>query len=175
MKVDIFREITVWGGNIFHPLYFDEEVFRMEAHLRAGQSAPAHYHKHFDENWTVVKGTATFIVGKEKFKRGPGETFSAAKNVIHSIANDTKEDVVVITEMRPAADMAKMMSVIAGLQDDKEKKWLFKYFYVERKAGLKEFSTPTALAIKIISALLIPATMGIGKLSGWDKFIDKYF
>jgi hypothetical protein len=175
MKVNILREIPWFGGNYFHPLYFDDSVFRLEGCLRAGKSAPAHYHKHFDEYWTVVKGTATFVVGKEKFQRQPGETFSAAKNVVHSLVNNTKEDVILITEMRPCADMAKMMSVIAGLQDDGEKKWMFKYFYVEKKAGLKEFSTPTAIPIRIMTALLMPITMLIGKLAGWDKFLDKYF
>ncbi len=175
MKVDILREIPMWGGNVFHPKYFDENVFRMEGVLRAGQSAPDHYHRHFDEHWTVVKGKPTFVIGKEKFKRNPGETFSATKNVVHSLVNDTKEDVILITEMRPAADMAKMMSVIAGLQDDKEKNWLFKYFYVEKRAGLKEFSTPTAIPIRIMTTILMPVTMLIGRLAGWDKFLDKYF
>ena len=122
----------------------------------------------------MVKRNPTFIVNGEKFKRGPGETFSAAMNVVHSLVNDTTEDVVMITEMRPAADMAKMMAVIAGLQDDKESNWLFKFFYVERRAGLKEFSTPTALPVKIMTALLMPVTMLIGRLANWDRFIDKY-
>lgn len=174
MKVNILREITVWGGNIFHPIYFDETVFKMKGCLRAGKSAPAHFHKHFDEYWTVVKGSPTFVVGKDKFKRQPGETFSVAKNVVHSLVNDTEEDVILITEMKPAADMAKMMSIIAGLQDDNEKHWIFKYFYLEKKERLREFSTPTALPIKVIMVILTPITMLIGKISGWDKFINKY-
>lgn len=175
MKVDILRAIPMWGGNVFYPKYFDENVFRMEGILRAGQSAPSHYHRHFDEHWTVVKGKPTFIVDKEKIKLNPGETFSAAKNVVHSLLNDTKEDVILITEMHPPADMVKMMSVIAGLQDDKEKFWLFKYFYVEKKARLKEFSTPTDLPVKIMTAILMPITMLVGKIAGWDKFLNKYF
>ena len=174
MKVNILREIPWWGGNYFHPAYYDDTVFRMEGCLRAGKSVPSHYHKHFDEHWTVVKGTPTFVVGKEKIKRNPGETFSATKSIVHSLVNDTKEDVILITEMRPCADMAKMMSIIAGLQDDGEKNWMFKYLYVEKKAGLKEFSTPTGAMIKVMTAAIMPVTMIIGKLSGWDRFIDKY-
>lgn len=175
MKVDILREIPWFGGNYFHPLFFDETVFRMESCLRAGKSVPAHYHKHFDEHWTVKQGNPIFIVGKEQFPRKPGETFSAPKNVVHSLVNNGKEDVILETEMRPCADMVKMMSVIAGLQDDGEKKWMFKYFYVEKKAGLKEFSNVTSVPIKIMTAIMMPPVMLIGKLSGWDKFTDKYF
>lgn len=174
MKVNILREIPWFGGNYFHPIYFDESVFRLEGCLRAGKSAPPHYHKHFDEHWTVKQGTPTFVVGNEKFTRNPGETFSCPKNVVHSLVNETKEDVIVITEMRPAADMAKMMSIIAGLQDDKEKNWMFKYFYVERRAGLKEFSNPTSPGIKMMFASIMAMVMPIGRISGWDKFIDKY-
>jgi hypothetical protein len=68
-----------------------------------------------------------------------------------------------------------MMSVIAGLQDDGEKRWMFKYFYVEKKAGLKEFSTPTEFMIRMMTTLITPINMLAGKLSGWDKFLDKYF
>ena len=175
MKVNILKEISWFGGNTFRPTYFDETVFILEGKLLAGKSAPPHYHKHFDEHWTVKQGTPTFVVGKKKFTKKPGETFFCAKNVVHSLRNDTKEDVIVITEMRPAADMAKMMAVIAGLQDDKEKAWMFKYFYVERKAALKEFSNPTVTGIKIMTAILMPITMFIGKIYGWNKFLDKYF
>ena len=174
MKVNILREIPWFGGNYFHPIYFDETVFRMEGCLRAGKSVPPHYHKYFDEHWTVKQGNPVFIIGKEKFPRKPGETFTAPKNVVHSFANPGKEDVILETEMRPSADMAKMMSIIAGLQDDNEKNWMFKYFYVEKRSGLKEFSNPSGTVIRLMTAILMPLTMLIGKLSGWDKFCDRY-
>lgn len=175
MKVNILREIPWFGGNYFHPLYFDENVFKMESCLRAGKSVPAHYHRHFDEHWKVRQGCPVFVVGKEKHRRKPGETFTAPKNIIHSLINDGKEDVILETEMHPCADMAKMMSIIAGLQDDGERNWMFKYLYVERKTKLKEFSTVTDKRMKIMTATFIPITMLAGKLAGWDKFLDKYF
>ncbi|HNP48081.1 MAG TPA: cupin domain-containing protein [Bacteroidia bacterium] len=175
MKVNIEREIPWFGGNSFHPVYFDESVFRIEAKLAAGKSAPPHYHKHFDEHWTIKQGRPTFVVGKERTTLKEGDTFFCPRLVEHELRNDTTEDVILITEMRPAADMAKMMSVIAGLQDDKEKAWMFKYFYVEKRAGLKEFSNPTGMGIRIMTSILMPITMLIGRLSGWDKFLDKYF
>ena len=175
LKVNILREIPWFGGNYFHPLYFDDSVFRMESCLRAGKSVPAHYHKYFDEHWTVKKGTPTFVLGREKFPRKPGETFTAPRNAVHALVNDGHEDVILETEMRPCADMAKMMAVIAGLQDDGEKNWMFKYFFVEKKAGLREFSTPTGILIRLVTAMLMPVTMGVGKLWGWDRFLDKYF
>lgn len=174
-KVNILREIPWFGGNYFHPLSFDESAFKMEGCLRAGNSTPMHYHKYFDEHWTVVKGTPTFVVGKEKFVRRPGETFYAAKNVAHALLNDTKEDIILVTEIRPAADMAKMMAIIAGLHDDKEKYWMFKYLYVEKRAELKEFSTLVSIPIKLIAAFLLPITMMIGRFSGWDRLLNKYF
>lgn len=173
-KVNILREIPWFGGNYFHPLSFDESVFKMEGCLRAGNSTPMHYHKYFDEHWTVVKGTPTFVVGKEKFDRRPGETFYAVKNVAHALLNDTKEDIILITEMRPAADMARMMAIIAGLQDDGEKNWMIKYFYLEKKAGLKEFSTPTSVSIRLMTAVIMPFILIIGSMSGWNTLIKKY-
>lgn len=174
LKVNIFREIPWFGGNYFHPLYYDENVYRQEGSLRAGKSVPEHYHKYFDEHWTVVKGTPTFVIGKEKFQRKPGESFFGPMNIPHAIRNDTKEDVILITEMRPAADMPRMMSIIAGLQDDGEKNWMMKYLYTERRAGLKEFSTPTTPAIKIMTAMFMAMIMPIGRAKGWDRFMDKY-
>jgi Cupin domain len=174
MKVNILREIPWFGGNYFHPISFDENSFKLEGCLRAGKSVPTHYHKHFDEFWTVVQGTPIFISGNEKFIRQPGETFSVPKLIPHSIVNNTTEDIILITEMRPAADMAKMMSIIAGLQDDKEKYWMFKYLFLEKKAGLKEFSTPTDILVKLITVVLMPLTMLIGTIAGWDKLINKY-
>ncbi|MBX7183498.1 MAG: cupin domain-containing protein, partial [Bacteroidia bacterium] len=93
MKVDILREIPWFGGNYFHPKYFDDTVFKMESCLRAGKSVPAHYHKYFDEYWLVKQGNPTFVVGKEKHKRIPGETFTAPMNVTHALINDGNEDV----------------------------------------------------------------------------------
>lgn len=174
MKVDILREIPWFGGNTFHPVYFDEEVFRIETKLVAGKSAPPHYHKYFDEYWTVRQGAPTFVVGNQRTTLKAGDHFHCAKLVVHELRNDTKEDVLLITEMRPAADMAKMMSVIAGLQDDKEKAWMFKFFYVEKRAGLKEFSNPTGIGIRIMTSILLPLTMLFGRLYGWDRFIDRY-
>lgn len=174
MKVNILREIPWFGGNYFHPKYYDDSVFRMESCLRAGKSVPAHYHKYFDEYWTVKQGNPIFVLGKEKHPRKIGETFTAAKNVVHALVNEGTEDVILETEMRPCADMVKMMSIIAGLQDDGEKNWMFKYFYLEKREGLKEFSHPTDLPVKIMTALLMPITMAIGKISGWDKLVGKY-
>ena len=174
MKVNILKEIPWFGGNYFHPLYFDESVFRMEGCLRAGKSVPPHYHKDFDEYWTVKQGSPIFILGKEKHRRQPGEQFSAPRNIVHSIVNDGKEDVIVITEIRPCCDMVKMMSIIAGLQDDGEKYWMFKYFYIEKKAGLRQFSMLGNTAMRIVSDTVMGVVMVIGKISGWDKFLDKY-
>jgi quercetin dioxygenase-like cupin family protein len=175
MKVNILREIPWFGGNYFHPTYFDDNVFRMESCLRAGKSVPAHFHKHFDEYWTVKQGNPVFVLGKEKFRRKPGETFTAPKNVVHSLMNDGKEDVILETEMRPCADMVKMMSIIAGLQDDGEKNWRFKYFYLERKEGLKEFSSIDSLPLKTITKLFMFGTTIAAKINGWDRFLGKYF
>ncbi len=173
-KVNIFRKIPVWGGNVFQPVYFDDQVFRMEAILSSGHTTPAHYHSHFDEHWTVVKGRPTFVVDRVKHYRGPGETFSAARNVVHSLMNETNEDITLITEMRPSADMAKMMAIIAGLQDDGEKNWMFKYLYTEKREGLKAFSTPVQMKMKMIMGIMMPLTMLAGKLSGWDKYLGRY-
>lgn len=174
MKVNILREIPVWGGNVFKPLHYGDMVFRMEGKLAAGHKTPPHYHKYFDEHWTVVKGEPTFIVGKEKHKRGPGETFSAPRNIVHALMNETIEDIVLITEMRPAADMAQMMAIMAGLQDEREKAWMFKYMYVERRSGMREFSTPAGAKMKIIMGIMMPLVMLTGKLKGWDKYLGRY-
>ncbi len=69
----------MWGSNAFHPKYFGENVFRMEGIFRAGQTAPAHFHNHFVEHWTVLKGTPAFVLSKEMFNRNPGKTCSAGE------------------------------------------------------------------------------------------------
>lgn len=174
MKVNILRQIPWLAGNYFHPTYYDDDVFRMDACVRAGNSIPPHYHKHFNEHWLVRQGNPTFIVGKEKYLRKPGESFGVQRNEIHSFVAGGNEDVILATEIRPCGDMARMMSIIAGLQDDGEKNWLFKYFYIEKRAGLNEFTNPGNPATKMITASLMPVIGVMGRIYRWDKLIDKY-
>lgn len=174
MQVNILREIPWFGGNYFHPLYYDEQVFRMESCLRAGKSVPPHYHRYFDEHWLVKQGNPTFAEGSKRVTCKPGDTFISLKNTVHTIENKGTEDVVLITEMHPCADMHKMMAIIAGLQDEGEKNWMFKYLYAEKKSGLKQFSQPAGGMVGFITAVMMPIIMIAGKLSGWDKFVNRY-
>jgi quercetin dioxygenase-like cupin family protein len=175
MKINILRKIPWVGKSYFHPFYVDDKILRMEACLPAGQSVPPHYHEHFEEHWMVKQGNPVFIANKERFPRKPGETFSAPKNIIHSIVNEGPEDVIVETSFLPCADVPKMFAIVAGLQDEAEKMWMLKYLYVEKRAGLIPFSNLTGPMSVLVKYAILPIIMVVGKVAGWDKFTSRYF
>ncbi|AEE53524.1 cupin domain-containing protein [Haliscomenobacter hydrossis] len=60
---------------------------------------PVHIHEHFDEAFTVEKGTASFLVNGEKITLQAGETIVIPKGVPHKPFNETAE-VVIFNDVR---------------------------------------------------------------------------
>jgi quercetin dioxygenase-like cupin family protein len=174
MKVNIFRKIPWVGGAYFKPVSLDENGLVMESCLRAGQKVPPHLHLHSEEHFLVKQGHPTFLIGKEKIVARPGDRVKVPIGVEHTLANETKEDILLETSFLPAADVPKFLSIVAGLQDDGEKKWLFKAFFLEKKEGLRSFSSPSNLTMKIVWSVFLGITLLSGRLFGWKRFIGRY-
>jgi len=175
MKVDILRKIDWVGGASFQPVYFDDAVFRMENAAAPGQRVPPHVHDQMSESFLVKSGEAVFWIGADRREviARVGDRVVAPAGALHAFANMGSTPVVFEVEFRPSADMARMMAVIAGLQDDGERAWLLKYYYVERRGGLREFSRPVGI-LRIASAIMTPIVMLIGDVARWRRFIPRY-
>lgn len=65
---------------------------------------PEHIHEHFDESFTVAKGTASFLVNGEKIIVQAGETIVIPKGVPHKPFNETAELLIMddITNQYPS-------------------------------------------------------------------------
>lgn len=65
---------------------------------------PEHIHEHFDESFTVAKGTASFLVNGEKITVQAGETIVIPKGVPHKPFNETAELLIMddVTNQHPS-------------------------------------------------------------------------
>lgn len=174
MKVNILRKIPWVGGAYFKPISFDENTLVMESCLRVGQKVPAHLHLHSEEHFLVKQGNPTFLVGQEKIVAKPGDIVVVPIKVRHILQNEAGEDIILHTSFKPAADVPKFLAIVAGLQDDGEKNWLLKAFFVEKKEGLRPFSSAADLPMKIIWSTFTGITMLAGAIFGWNRFVGRY-
>ena len=65
-------------------------------HVYPGQKLSLQRHQHRAERWIVIKGIATVTLDKEDFKFKIGEVVQINIMQIHSLANNTKEDLEII-------------------------------------------------------------------------------
>ena len=172
MQTNIFRPIS-FGKEVFYPKSFDENSFIMDWTMEAGGMVPPHLHKYSDEYFTVTKGEVLFTVNGEKITKNVGDTLLVPKGTPHSIKNPGKGQIGLTVKYSPCADVHRMFQIVAALDETNPGSIMnmVKYFYLSPRLGLKDFSTPQpAFAMTIMSGIV---TL-IGKLSGWDKLIDKF-
>jgi mannose-6-phosphate isomerase-like protein (cupin superfamily) len=64
--------------------------------VRPGQRLSLQRHRHRDEHWVVVAGTAQVTRGDAIFELGVGGTTHIARGEVHRVANQGTEDIVFI-------------------------------------------------------------------------------
>ena len=175
MNVNILRRVNWLGGAIFRTVGYDADTFRMENIAVRGQRVPAHIHDHMSETFLIREGEATFWVGPERkeIHARAGDRVVAPVGTEHSFEITSSTPAVLYVEFQPAADMAHMMAIIAGLQDDGEGAWMAKFLYLERRQHLRGFSRAVG-ALGVISNLLLPLLLAYGDLMGWKRLVGRY-
>ncbi len=172
MTTNIFRPIRM-GKEVFHAKSFDENSFVMDWTIEAGGKVPPHVHYHMDEHFTVTNGEITFLVQGEKITKKTGEQFFVPKGTVHSVTNPVNGKSEVTVQYSPCADTHRMFHILSTLDEERPGSMMnmMKYFYLVPRLGLKEFSTVSPAYLMRILNGLVTVT---GKLSGWDKLIDKF-
>ena len=139
MNVDIIRPVKWVGGATFRTVGYDADTFRMENIAQFGQRVPAHIHDHMSETFLIREGQATFWIGPERneIHAGAGDRVVAPVGTEHTFEITSSAPATLYVEFLPAADMAHMMAIIAGLQDDGEGAWMGQFLYLERRQHLR--------------------------------------
>jgi len=145
----------------------------MEWTMEPGGKVQTHTHEFSDEYFFITKGIVKFTVnGKTTYKKA-GEELLVKKNIPHSITNDTNEEIAVNVKYSPCADIHRMFTIMATLNKSNPGSSvnIMKYFYLVPRLGLKSFSTPQPKFVFLILTSIITI---VGKLSGWDKLVEKF-
>jgi quercetin dioxygenase-like cupin family protein len=172
MTTDILKPIKL-GKEVFHPKSYDENSFVMDWTVEAGGKVPPHVHYHMDEHFKITKGEITFQVNGEKITKKDGEEFFVPKGTVHSVTNAIKGQSGMTVKYSPCADTHRMFQILSTL--DKENTGsimnMMKYFYLVPRLELKEFSAVSPVFLMSIMNGIITI---MGKLSGWDKLVDRF-
>ena len=157
----------------FKCVSYDDSEFIMNWAMEPNGSVPTHIHKYSDEYFFITKGEVEFKVNGETILKKAGEELLVKKGIPHSITNNTKEEIAVKVKYTPCADIHRMFLIMATLDKSNPGSSLniAKYFYLVPRLGLKEFSTPQP---EIIFKILTVVFTAVGKLSGWDKLVEKF-
>ena len=135
---------------------------------------PPHFHEHMDEYFEVLSGEMKFTIDGRSVVRKAGEAIMVPKGVRHSIRNISNEAVELKVTYKPCADTHRLFEMLVTMDDSRPftAANLFKVFYITPRLGLREFSTPAAPPF--VMALLNGIVTGLGKLNGWDKWVEQF-
>lgn len=145
----------------------------MEWTVESNGKIPPHVHIHMDEHFKITKGEILFEVNGEKIIKRPGEVFFVPRGTIHSVSNAIKGQSGITVTYSPCADTHRMFQILSTLDNEKTNSMMnmMKYFYLVPRLGLKEFSSIRPVFLMNIMTGVVNI---MGKLSGWDKLINKF-
>lgn len=69
----------------------------IEDRLPAGRGTPYHVHRHDDETFYLLEGSATFFSGSESFQASAGATIFLPRNIPHGFRSDTPARILIVT------------------------------------------------------------------------------
>ncbi len=126
-----------------------------------------------DEHFKKTKGEITFLVNGEKITKKDGEEFFLPKGTVHSVTNAFKGQSGMTVRYSPCANTHRMFEILSTLDKDNTISilYMFIYFYPVPRLELKEFSIISPGALMSIMNGIITI---MGKISGWDKLVDRF-
>lgn len=85
--------------------------------IQPGGGNGLHYHKAFEEEFTVLKGTLTVILDGKRHDLTEGQSATARRRVVHDFQNLTKTPVLIRVKVTPASGLEKSIRVSYGLMN----------------------------------------------------------
>jgi quercetin dioxygenase-like cupin family protein len=150
------------------------ELIRVEVEPKGGNSW--HYHKTFDEHFTVLKGELMVgLHGKTTLLKA-GETATAPRNALHHFHNATDAKVILQVMATPAKGLEKSIRIGYGLHNTGQwGKGMFPKnpWHLPLLLGYSETYLPNMP--KLIQEPLVNALAKIAQWKGEDKDLEVFF
>jgi quercetin dioxygenase-like cupin family protein len=87
----------------------------IQVEVEPGGGNDPHYHKDFDEHFSVLKGTLTVYLEGVPHNLKPGDSATAIKQTMHHFRNETDSLVLITVRTTPARGLEKTLRVAYGL------------------------------------------------------------
>lgn len=91
------------------------ELIRVQIEPNGGNHF--HYHRNFEETFTVEEGELTVFVGEEAVVLKPGQFVTAQRGMLHTFKNTTDQVVTMTVKVEPALGLEKSIRVAYGLSN----------------------------------------------------------
>jgi quercetin dioxygenase-like cupin family protein len=89
------------------------ELIQVEVEPDGGNGP--HYHKDFEEHFSVLKGTLTVYIGEVPHRLNKGDSLTAIRETMHYFRNETDSMVLMTVKTTPACGLEKTLRVAYGL------------------------------------------------------------
>lgn len=96
------------------------ELIQTEVEPGGGNGPGHHYHKDFDEHFTVKKGALTVVINNTPHVLLKGDSITANRQTMHYFRNETDSVVVVNVKITPGKGLEKTLRVAYGLINTKQ-------------------------------------------------------
>ncbi|QHT72109.1 cupin domain-containing protein [Rhodocytophaga rosea] len=150
------------------------ELIQVEVEPKGGNSW--HYHKSFDEQFTVLTGQLTIGLNGKTMVLKAGETATAPKKSMHYFHNDTTDIVLLQVKATPAKGLEKSIRIAYGLNNTGQwGKGMFPKnpWHLPLLLGYSETYLPNIP--KFIQEPLVNALAKIAQWKGEDKDLEVFF
>jgi quercetin dioxygenase-like cupin family protein len=149
------------------------ELLQVEVEPQGGNSW--HYHKGFEEQFTVLKGIAVVGNNGKEYRLQEGDSTTAYRKQLHFFKNPTDSILLLRVKAWPAKGLEKSIRIAYGLGNDGQ----FKNGITKNKwhmALLLGYSGSFLPGIPgFIQEPLVTALAKIAQWKGEDKALEKYF
>lgn len=149
------------------------ELIQIEVEPHGGNGW--HYHKSFEEYFTVLKGTAQVGNDGKEYMVKQGGSAIARKGVMHYFSNPTDSTILLLVKTAPARGLEKSVRVAYGLANDGqfEGEITQNPWHMALLLGYSGTYLPDIPGF--IQEPLVNALAKIAQWKGEDKALEKYF
>jgi quercetin dioxygenase-like cupin family protein len=149
------------------------ELIQVEVEPHGGNGW--HYHKSFDEYFTVLKGTAQVGNGEKEYRIKKGGNAVAHKGTLHYFSNPTDSTILLLVKAKPARGLEKSIRVAYGLANDGqfEGEITKNPWHMALLLGYSGTYLPGIPGF--IQEPLVNALAQIAQWKGEDKELEKYY
>ncbi len=149
------------------------ELIEVEVEPHGGNNW--HYHKNFDEHFTVLKGQALIGQNKKEYRINEGKSATAHNGELHYFANPSNSTLLLRVKVSPAGGLEKSVRVVYGLANDGQfdgpitkNPW-----HMALLLGYSGTYLPNIPGF--IQEPLVNSLAKIAQWKGEDKALEKYF